>query len=100
MGDLVALRSHISELGPVVVAFSGGADSSFLAWVANEVLGNDGALGVTAVSPSLAPSELADCRSLANEWAFNYREVLSEEGARLGYLANGADRCWYCKDEL
>jgi pyridinium-3,5-biscarboxylic acid mononucleotide sulfurtransferase len=100
MGDLVALRRQMNELGPVVVAFSGGADSSFLAWVANEVLGHEGALMVTAVSASLAPSELEDCRSLASEWAFNYREVLSEEGAREGYLANGADRCWYCKDEL
>jgi len=100
MGDLVALRHHLGQLGPVVVAFSGGADSSLLTWVANGVLGRDGALVVTAVSASLAPSELEDCRSLASEWGLNYREVHSEEGARPGYIANGPDRCWYCKDEL
>jgi uncharacterized protein len=100
MGDLVALRRRLSDLGRVVVAFSGGTDSSLLAWVANETLGPDGALVVTAVSASLAPSELEDCRSLASEWALNYREVQSQEAARPAYIANGADRCWHCKDEL
>ena len=55
---------------------------------------------VTAVSPSLAPSELADCRSLAREWGLNYQEVETHEDARPEYRANGADRCWHCKDEL
>ena len=83
-----------------MVAFSGGADSAFLAWVAHSVLGEQGAQAVTAVSPSLAPSELADCRSLASEWGLNYQEVESHEDARPEYRANGADRCWHCKDEL
>jgi pyridinium-3,5-biscarboxylic acid mononucleotide sulfurtransferase len=82
------------------VAFSGGADSAFLAWVAHSVLGRQGSMAVTAVSASLAPSELADCRSLAREWELNYREVESHEDARPEYRANGADRCWHCKDEL
>ena len=86
--------------GPVVVAFSGGADSAFLAWVANSTLGHQGALAVTAVSASLAPSELDDCRSLAREWDLNYQEVETHEDARPEYRANGADRCWHCKDEL
>ncbi len=90
----------MGDLGPVVVAFSGGADSSFLAWMANSVLGPEGALVVTAVSASLAPSELADCRSLAAEWDLNYEEVATHEDARPEYRANGADRCWHCKDEL
>ena len=61
---------------------------------------HEGALIATAVSASLAPSELADCRALAREWDLNYREVSSHEGDRPGYVANGADRCWHCKDEL
>ena len=65
VGDLGALKERLRDLGPIVVAFSGGADSAFLAWMANSVLGHHGALAVTAVSASLAPSELADCRSLA-----------------------------------
>jgi pyridinium-3,5-biscarboxylic acid mononucleotide sulfurtransferase len=100
MGDVEALRRRLREFGRVVVAFSGGADSAFLAWVANEVLGADGALVATAVSASLAPSELDDCRSLAKEWDLNYQEVESQEAARPAYLANGPDRCWHCKDEL
>jgi uncharacterized protein len=100
MGDLARLRSSLRSLEQVVVAFSGGADSSLLAWLANDVLGPERALAVTAVSPSLAPTELADCRALATEWGLNYREVRSDEGERPSYVANGADRCWHCKDEL
>ena len=51
MGDLAALRSRLEELDRVVVAFSGGADSAFLAWVANDVLGSRRTLAVTAISP-------------------------------------------------
>ena len=100
MGDLDALRRDLVRRGSVVVAFSGGADSSLLAFVANEVLGPQGAVVVTAVSASLARSELEDCRALAREWGLNYREVQSQEADRPGYVANGRDRCWYCKDEL
>ena len=100
MGDLAALQERLHGLGPVVVAFSGGADSSFLAWVAHSTLGRQGALAVTAVSASLAPSELEDCRMLAREWGLNYEEVETHEDARPEYRANGADRCWHCKDEL
>jgi uncharacterized protein len=100
MGNLAALQVRLQDLGPVVVAFSGGADSSFLAWVAHSTLGPKGALAVTAVSASLAPSELEDCRSLATEWRLNYVEVETQEDARPQYRANGADRCWHCKDEL
>jgi uncharacterized protein len=68
--------------------------------VANEVLGPQGAVVVTAVSASLAQSELDDCRALAREWGLNHREVQSREADRPEYRANGRDRCWYCKDEL
>ena len=84
----------------VVVAFSGGVDSGLLAWAAHDVLGPDRTVAVTAVSPSLAPSERADCRRLAQSWGLRWLEVESDEGARPGYLANGPDRCYHCKSEL
>ena len=64
MPELAALRARLEELAPVLVAFSGGADSAFLAWVANDTLGPDAAVAVTAVSPSLAPDEHEDCAAL------------------------------------
>jgi pyridinium-3,5-biscarboxylic acid mononucleotide sulfurtransferase len=98
--SLDALRDELRRLGPVVVAFSGGADSAFLAWVAHDTLGPEGALAVTAVSPSLAGDEHADCAALAGEWGLRWREVLTEELGRAAYVRNDADRCYWCKDEL
>jgi uncharacterized protein len=99
MGDLIALRVRLRGLERVVVAFSGGADSAFLAWVANDELG-DGARAVTAVSASLAGDELADCRDLADEWALRWTPVETNELANPAYVANAGDRCFYCKTEL
>lgn len=99
MGDLERLRHNLAELDRVVVAFSGGADSSFLAWVAHDVLGEH-ACAVTAVSPSLAASERAECRRLASEWGLRWSEVLTTEMEQAAYVANDGDRCYWCKDAL
>jgi uncharacterized protein len=100
MADLGLLRERLTGFGQVVVAFSGGADSAFLAWVANDTLGRDRALAATAVSPSLAPSELVDCRSLADEWGMRWVGVDTHELDRPEYVANHGDRCYHCKAEL
>ena len=97
---LDALRSEIERMGRAVVAFSGGADSALVAHVATNVLGPEGALCVTAVSASLAPEELADCRALAREWGLRWRAVETEELDDPDYVANGADRCYHCKASL
>jgi len=98
--DLGALQDVLRTLGPVVVAFSGGADSAFLARVATDVLGADRVRCVTAVSPSLAPEELADCRALAAEWGLTHVEVPTDELADPAYAANDPDRCYHCKASL
>jgi pyridinium-3,5-biscarboxylic acid mononucleotide sulfurtransferase len=94
------LRSRLSDLGAVVVAFSGGADSAFLAAVANDVLGAPRAHAVTAVSPSLAGSERDDCAALAAEWQLRWTPVLTQEMERAAYRLNDGDRCFHCKAEL
>ncbi|MDP9386649.1 MAG: ATP-dependent sacrificial sulfur transferase LarE [Actinomycetota bacterium] len=98
-GSLDLLRERLRELAPVVVAFSGGADSAFLAWVANDTLGGD-AHCVTAVSPSLAPEEEADCRALAAEWGLRWTPLPTEELADPAYAANDGQRCYWCKAAL
>jgi uncharacterized protein len=94
------LRSQLEILESVVVAFSGGADSAFLAFVAHETLGAEAAIAVTAVSPSLAASERDDCEALASEWGLRWHAVETSEMENAAYRANEGDRCYWCKDAL
>ena len=97
---LEALRDRLHDLDRVVVAFSGGADSAFLAWVAHDTLGPERASAVTAISPSLAPEEEDACRLLAEEWGLRWTPVHTDELANPAYSANDGDRCYHCKTAL
>lgn len=96
---LSALRSTIGAYEGAAVAYSGGCDSAFLADVAHEVLG-DRAVAVTAVSESLAPSELSAARALAAARGWRHVEIATHELSREEYRANAPDRCYHCKTEL
>jgi uncharacterized protein len=100
VGDLAVLRARLRELDRVVVAFSGGADSAFLAWVAHDELGPERARAVTAISPSLAPEEERECKALADEWGLDWTPVFTDELANPAYGANDGERCYHCKAEL
>jgi uncharacterized protein len=97
---LDGLKDELQRLGRVVVAFSGGADSALLAKVAQDTLGRDAVLCVTAISASLADAEQEDCEMLAAEWDLRWTGVPTDEMDDPAYVANGADRCARCKTAL
>jgi pyridinium-3,5-biscarboxylic acid mononucleotide sulfurtransferase len=96
---LDALRHNLRSLGSVLVCFSGGIDSALVLAVAYEQLG-ERALGLTAVSPSLAAREREAAASLAAQLGGRHQFIDSNELARQGYVDNRGDRCFYCKSEL
>ena len=90
-------REIIRAAGRVVVAFSGGIDSTLVAKVARDVLGAD-AIAATAVSPSLAKADLEEACALAAAIGIEHRLIESAETEKADYQKNGPDRCYFCKD--
>lgn len=93
------LDERLLQLESVIVAYSGGIDSAFLAYAAHAILGSR-MLAVTADSPSLPRAQLSDAAAFAAECGIPWRAVQTHELERESYAANGPDRCFHCKDEL
>ena len=94
------LLDAVKSLDSVVIAFSGGVDSSLVAKAASRALPKTKVLLVTADSQSLGSGELEKCEELSNEWDLDWIPVKTDEFNNSQYLANQSDRCWWCKSAL
>src|SRR5580700_2222051 len=94
-----ALFASLGELTSLLVAFSGGADSAYLAWAAHRVLG-DRSLAVTALSASFSRYDRQQAEEFLRATGIRHEWIGTQEFENPLYVANNADRCYHCKDEL
>ena len=98
-GKAAQLTQELRGLGRLLVAYSGGVDSAYLAWAAHRALGSN-MLAVIADSPSLARTHLADALAFAHEQGIPVEVISTSELDRPEYIRNDGQRCFQCKDEL
>lgn len=99
-GKLEALKEYLKRLGGVLVAFSGGADSSFLLAACTQALPHRRVLAVTAISPSFPEYEKAEADRLIQLMGARHLFVETQEMDNPQYISNPSNRCFFCKDEL
>src|ERR1700691_5025576 len=93
------LQTELRKLGRLLVAYSGGVDSAYLAWAAHRALG-DRMLAIIADSASLARTQLTDAIAFATEQGIPLEVIATAELDRADYARNDGQRCFFCKDEL
>ena len=93
------LQELLQGMGRVIVAYSGGADSAYLAWAAKQALGNN-AIAITADSASIPESHKRDAEAFARQFGIRHEYVETHEFENPDYVRNDPNRCFHCKDEL